>query len=119
MIVSEKLKGESDSLKETLIGDGKFTEPDKADSNSKGKSFMDGINLLIFKELGPEYQLGGAYFVSDEFREDPKKYIENLWSHHIEVILKDYLRGNKKKDNLMGKFRDVYEEYKKRVADKL
>ena len=67
--------------------------------------------------LGTEYQLGGAYFVPDakkykDFNPDDEEQRNNirddLWNHHIKVILNDYLRGNKNKEIILGKFEGIY-----------
>ena len=64
--------------------------------------------------LGTEYQLGGAYFAPDieninsDDTDQIKTICDDLWNHHIKVILNDYLRGNKNKDNIINAFETIY-----------
>ena len=67
--------------------------------------------------LGTEYQLGGAYFAPgaenyENFNPDDEEqrnnFRDDLWNHHIKVILNDYLRGNKNKKEAVGSFYQAY-----------
>ena len=88
------------------------------------KAAMDKINNIIKGEdnngdenlenlgLGTEYQLGGAYFIPREPEGsqgyDKDEVRNGLWNNHIQVILSDYLRGNKNKDKAIKAFEYAY-----------
>ena len=69
-----------------------------------GGKDIDGINL----NLGDEYKLGGAYFVN-YLKYDDEPYTM-LWENHIAVILNEYLRGSRKRKEIISA---LYSEYKK------
>ena len=79
----------------------------------KLKRAMAALNSKIADQdfrLGPEYQLGGAIFakyVKYIGEDDP---FDNLWKRHIEIILKEYLRGRRTKGNDLNELQGIYEQ---------
>ena len=68
---------------------------------------MDALNAIIGKELGTEYQIGGAYFLN------VRKYngdFNALWMNHISVILNEYLRGMRNKKEIWNQLEQGYNE---------
>ena len=60
--------------------------------------------------LGPEYELGGAIFANaakDEYKDDPGRCLLN---NHIRIILSEYLRGNKRKSEILKRMAEVYSD---------
>lgn len=81
----------------------------KLDDADKEKSqrAMDALNAIIGKELGTEYQIGGAYFLN------VRKYngdFNALWMNHIFVILNEYLRGMRNKKEIWDQLEQGYNE---------
>lgn len=99
------------------------TPADQIDSEIPvGHNIPEGVKELMNSGdlknlgLGTEYKLGGAYFAPDieninsDDTDQIDKIRDNLWNHHIKVILNDYLRGNKNKGVIINKFEDIYEK---------
>ena len=63
-------------------------------------------------ELGPEYELGGAYFAKFRIadRRMLRKSFENLWSNHIGIILSEYLRTNRHRNILLPELHKKFAE---------
>ena len=83
-----------------------------ADAAAKLKSAMDALNLKIADpdfRLGTEYQLGGAIFAKYA-KYNGQDAFEKLWKNHIEIILREYLRGRgtRGKENLK-ELKDIYD----------
>lgn len=80
----------------------------------KLKKAMEALNKKVRedKKLGPEYELGGAYFkkFGDGKTEDRKESYERLWDNHLCIILSEYLRGNHDRVTLLDKLHQVYIE---------
>lgn len=55
----------------------------------------------ICLNLGDEYQLGGAYFLNFTKYKGLNNPEELLWKNHIAIILNEYLRGRKEKEQLL------------------
>ena len=84
-----------------------------ADAAAKLKSAMDALNLKIADpdfRLGTEYQLGGAIFAKYAKHNGQDDAFEKLWKNHIEIILREYLRGRgtRGKENLK-ELKDIYD----------
>ena len=69
---------------------------------------MDAINEIISKEIGPEYQIGPAYFLDLKDETDFK----NLWKQRIEPLIKEYRRGEDKDEN-----KTLFDKLQKRWND--
>ncbi len=80
---------------------------DGLDCAEDAKETMTRLNEVIAKteELGAAYMIGPAYFLKLEgYNGD----FERLWQLNIEPLLKEYLRGFRKADELLEKFRRAY-----------
>ena len=68
---------------------------------------MDAINNIISKEIGPEFQIGPAYFL--DLKDDSN--FESLWKQRIEPLIKEYRRGEDKAetDSLLDKLKKAYD----------
>ena len=87
-----------------------------SDIVEKLKKAMEALNKKIREDknlkLGPEYELGGAYFkkFGDGKTEDRKESYERLWDNHLHIILSEYLRGNHDRATLLDKLHQKYIE---------
>lgn len=80
------------------------------------KKSMDAVNGLITDKLGSEYQLGGAYFAKavktnaydEDSTTDTQKLKDELWKNFIRVILTEYLRGRKGKEDELKKLEEAF-----------
>ena len=72
------------------------------------KSVMENLNAEIVKTrgLGSAYQIGPAYFLK---LKDYNGNFKMLWDLHIEILLRDYLRGYTNAEDKIKEFRKVYE----------
>lgn len=72
------------------------------------KSVMEHLNAEIVKTrgLGSAYQIGPAYFLK---LKDYNGNFKMLWDLHIEILLRDYLRGYTNAEDKIKEFRKVYE----------
>ncbi len=82
------------------------------------KNRMDNLNQEMLDEkynLNKSYQIGGAYFLKytrylngtgDEAR---KKAFEDLWEYHIQGVLREYLRGMDKAEDLLISLKAAYD----------
>ena len=96
--IVEKLKSTMGSLNDYIRG---------YELDSKGKrteKTVDGESL----KLGPEYELGGAYFTNFRGTEDTKEAYEKLWNNHLKIVLNEYLRGDKDKNGILDALHNVY-----------
>ncbi len=88
----------------------------ESDIVEKLKKAMEALNKKIREDkdlkLGPEYELGGAYFkkFGDGKTEDRKESYERLWDNHLRIILSEYLRGNQDRKPLLDALHQVYIE---------
>lgn len=75
---------------------------------------MSNLNAKIADPaigLGPEYSIGPSYFSHlQEYGGD----WASLWEFHIEGLLKEYLRGNPKAADSLGKLKEAYELIEKK-----
>lgn len=75
----------------------------------KVKIAMKAVNDVVGKTengLGSEYEIGGAIFAN--ITTCNNQDFQQLWEVYIQTILKEYLRGNKRKDELLMKMKTAY-----------
>ena len=82
------------------------------------KNRMNNLNQEMLDEkynLNKSYQIGGAYFLKytrylngtgDKAR---KKAFEDLWEYHIQGVLREYLRGMDKAEDLLISLKNAYD----------
>ena len=77
----------------------------------KAKRVMKALNEEISKTrgLGSAYQIGPAYFLKLD-KEHYNGDFTALWDMHIEILLKEYLRGYSNTDAKVEEFKNVYFE---------
>ena len=77
----------------------------------KAKRVMKALNEEISKTrgLGSAYQIGPAYFLKLD-KEHYNGDFTALWDMHIEILLKEYLRGYSNADAKVEEFKNVYFE---------
>ena len=80
---------------------------DKLECATKAKSVMVRLNNEISKieGLGPAYQVGPSYFLK---LGDNGGNFEKLWNMNIEPLLREYIRGFRKSEEIMEKLRNAY-----------
>ena len=80
---------------------------DTLECATKAKSVMVSLNNEISKieGLGPAYQVGPSYFLK---LDDNGGNFEKLWNMNIEPLLREYIRGFRKSDEIMEKLRNAY-----------
>ena len=80
---------------------------DTLECATKAKSVMARLNNEISKieGLGPAYQVGPSYFLK---LGDNGGNFEKLWDMNIEPLLREYIRGFRKSDEIMEKLRNAY-----------
>ena len=74
----------------------------------KAKNAMRAINEVVRDPesgLGSEYEIGGAIFANITSCDQD---FSQLWDVYILTILKEYLRGNKRKDELLERMKAAY-----------
>ena len=77
------------------------------------KRAMIALNLRIADpdfHLGSEYQLGGAIFAKYVKYIDDVNPFDMLWKRHIEIILKEYLRGRRTKGTDLNELKGIYDQ---------
>lgn len=74
---------------------------------NEAKNTMNRLNQKIAETegLGPAYMVGPAYFLK---LEKNGGNFEQLWRMNIEPLLKEYLRGFRKQEEIMDKFKKAY-----------
>ena len=79
------------------------------ETREKAKRVMANLNKAITKTrgLGSAYQIGPAYFLKLD-KEHYNGDFAALWDMHIEVLLKEYLRGYSNADAKVEEFKNVY-----------
>ena len=79
------------------------------DTYDKAIRVMNALNEEISKTrgLGSAYQIGPAYFLKLD-KEHYNGDFAALWDMHIEVLLKEYLRGYSNADAKVEEFKNVY-----------
>ena len=80
---------------------------DKLECATNAKSVMVRLNNEISKieGLGPAYQVGPSYFLK---LGDNGGNFEKLWNMNIEPLLREYIRGFRKSEEIMEKLRNAY-----------
>ena len=80
---------------------------DTLECATKAKSVMARLNNEISKieGLGPAYQVGPSYFLK---LGDNGGNFEKLWNMNIEPLLREYIRGFRKSNEIMEKLRNAY-----------
>ena len=80
---------------------------DTLECTTKAKSVMVRLNNEISKieGLGPAYQVGPSYFLK---LGDNGGNFEKLWNMNIEPLLREYIRGFRKSEEIMEKLRNAY-----------
>ena len=84
----------------------------------KAKTRMKNLNKVIFDKakgegidgLNDSYHIGPAYFLKLINYKDDESPWEKLWKNHLEVLLREYLRGMPDAET---KLSDLYEAYNK------
>ena len=84
---------------------------DTLECATMAKSVMARLNNEISKieGLGPAYQVGPSYFLK---LGDNGGNFEKLWDMNIEPLLREYIRGFRKSDEIMEKLRSAYFDIK-------
>ena len=79
------------------------------ETREKAKRVMTNLNKAITKTrgLGSAYQIGPAYFLKLD-KEHYNGDFTALWDMHIEILLKEYLRGYSNADAKVDEFKNVY-----------
>lgn len=80
---------------------------DTLECTTKAKSVMVRLNNEISKieGLGPAYQVGPSYFLK---LGDNGGNFEKLWNMNIEPLLREYIRGFRKSEEIMEKLINAY-----------
>ena len=79
------------------------------DTYDKAIRVMNALNEEISKTrgLGSAYQIGPAYFLKLD-KEHYNGDFTALWDMHIEILLKEYLRGYSNADAKVEEFKNIY-----------
>ena len=82
-----------------------------SDICEKAKRVMTALNNAISntRGLGSAYQIGPAYFLKLK-DENYNGDFDKLWEMHIEIVLKEYLRGYSNADAKVEEFKKIYSE---------
>ena len=88
-----------------VILDAKVTDQALCDKVKNAMRAINGVVRDPENGLGSEYEIGGAIFVNITSCDQD---FSQLWDVYILTILKEYLRGNKRKDELLGKMKTAY-----------
>lgn len=94
------------SYENMIKNDPKFSDATKAEIKQR----MFGLNEAIEKTEGLDksYQIGAAYFRKYlDYKDQPKPF-DSLWENHLEGLLSEYLRGNRKAEELLKILRKAY-----------
>lgn len=80
---------------------------DELDCANEAKACMKRLNKIISDTdgLGEAYQVGPSYFLK---LKDNAGNFEKLWQMNIEPLLKEYLRGFRRADEILSEFRKAY-----------
>ena len=80
---------------------------DDLECAEKAKNTMNRLNNKITETegLGAAYMVGPAYFLK---LKDNGGNFDKLWEMNISPLLKEYLRGFRKSDEIMNKFQKAY-----------
>ncbi len=75
------------------------------------KRRMSALNQAILApdmELSGDYQIGGAYFLKYALYATEPNPFDKLWNNHLEILLKEYLRGNDIDGEKLNRLHEVY-----------
>lgn len=75
------------------------------------KRRMRALNQAILApdmELSTDYQIGAAYFLKYALYAAEQNPFDKLWENHLEIILKEYLRGNDIDNQKLNHLHEVY-----------
>lgn len=75
------------------------------------KRRMSALNQAILdpdNELSTDYQIGGAYFLKYALYTNEPNPFDKLWDNHLEILLKEYLRGNDIDGEKLNRLHEVY-----------
>lgn len=80
----------------------------KSDIRQEAVRKMNDLNAEIRKTigLGEDYCIGASYFLKVEKMPDDKW--ENLWTRHLEGLLKEYVRGFEDSSQIIENFKKAY-----------
>ena len=95
-----------ESYANMIENDLKFSDTAKAAIKQR----MFALNEAIAKTEGLDksYQIGAAYFRKYlDYKDQPKPF-DSLWENHLEGLLSEYLRGNRKAAELLKNLRKAY-----------
>ncbi|WP_458450486.1 McrB family protein [Fibrobacter sp.] len=89
-------------------------DADRNDENNIINRMNNLNNAILYKDfnLNSSYQIGGAYFLKFAYyyeKDNIKGAFESLWTNHIEGVLREYLRGMDKADDLLKKLKKAYD----------
>lgn len=74
---------------------------------NNAKERMNALNGVIKTKIGSAYQIGAAYFLKlrpEELNGDFKA----LWAHHLEPLLREYLRGDPRAEEFLNEMKKAY-----------
>lgn len=94
------------SYENMIENDSELSDTTKAEIKQR----MFGLNEAIemTEGLDKSYQIGAAYFRKYlDYKSQPKPF-DCLWENHLEGLLSEYLRGNRKADELLKKLHKAY-----------
>lgn len=77
----------------------------------QAKERMDELNSAICDKkygLGSAYQIGPSYFMRIADYTGDERF-DSLWTHHLEPLLKEYLRGMPNADDTIVKLKSAYD----------
>jgi len=85
---------------------------DKPDLKAKAKERYKKLNDRIGKEqeLGAAYKIGPAYFRNlEKYKAENENNIwEIFWQRHLELLIREYVRGMLDEKDRVNKFKDAY-----------
>jgi GTPase subunit of restriction endonuclease len=85
---------------------------DGIEGETKCKLKMSAMNTAICNtpELGPAYEIGGAYFKKiDKLEGTDEERFNELWQYYLEPVIKEYLRGVLNTE-AFNKIKDAYDQ---------
>ena len=86
---------------------------DKIDEwKDEAEKRMTSLNKYICKSengLGPEYCIGPAYFLKLEDYATADKPFEKLWNLNLRGVIAEYLRGNRRKVEILEDLKNAYD----------
>ncbi len=74
---------------------------------NNAKERMNALNGVIKKKIGSAYQIGAAYFLKLR-PEELNGAFKSLWAHHLEPLLREYLRGDPRAEEFLNEMKKAY-----------